>query len=192
MGLEGVGVEMTSSGHIVVDRVSRTSVRGIYAAGDCTNGFALASVAAMQGRLAMRHSLGDAVMTLNSRTVCANVFTMPEIATVGIGQKDIDEGRLKAHSMTLSLHGNARSKMTNSPEGFVKLFCLPTTHIVVGAVVVSDIASELIYSISLAVRQKLTVEQMTEAFAVYPSLSGSIAEAARQLRGHDEGDVVLY
>ncbi len=73
----------TPSGHVEVDRVSRTSARGVYAAGDCTGVLPLASVAAMQGRIAMWHALGDAVAPLDLRTVSSNVFTAPEIATVG-------------------------------------------------------------------------------------------------------------
>ena len=91
LGLEEVGVELTESGHVQVDRVSRTSVTGIYAAGDCTGVLPLASVAAMQGRIAMWHALGDAVAPLNVRGVAANIFTEPEIATVGLGQIAADE-----------------------------------------------------------------------------------------------------
>ncbi|MDR0415883.1 MAG: NAD(P)H-quinone dehydrogenase, partial [Propionibacteriaceae bacterium] len=192
IGLEELGVAMTPLGHIEVDRVSRTSVRGVYAAGDCTNGFALASVAAMQGRIAMCHALGDAVTPFSPRSVAASVFTTPEIATVGIGQADVDAGAIQARSAMLPLASNARAKMKDAVNGFVKIFCLPTTHIVVGAVVVALSASELIHPLSLAVKHKLTVEQVAEAFTVYPSVSGSIAEAARRLHGHDGEDVVLY
>ena len=65
IGLEEVGVELTPTGHVQVDKVSRTSVRGVYGAGDCTGVLPLASVAAMQGRIAMSHALGDAVAPLN-------------------------------------------------------------------------------------------------------------------------------
>src|SRR5699024_3030124 len=65
IGLESVGVAPDDSGFIEVDRVSRTSVRGVYAAGDCTGVLMLASVAAMQGRIAMWHALGAAVTPLD-------------------------------------------------------------------------------------------------------------------------------
>ena len=61
LGLDSAGVAVDSGGFIQVDRVSRTSARGVYAAGDCTGVLMLASVAAMQGRIAMAHALGDAV-----------------------------------------------------------------------------------------------------------------------------------
>ncbi|WP_328915708.1 MULTISPECIES: NAD(P)H-quinone dehydrogenase [unclassified Streptomyces] len=188
MGLEESGVRLTGSGHIKTDRVSRTSAPGIYAAGDVTGVFALASVAAMQGRIAMYHILGDAVAPLNLKTVSSNVFTDPEIATVGYTQADVDSKRIAANVVKLPLLRNPRAKMQGIRDGFVKLFCRPGTGIVVGGVVVAPKASELIHPISIAVDNSLTVEQIANAFTVYPSLSGSIAEVARQLHTRKTAD----
>lgn len=181
MGLEEAGVKLNDWGQIVVDRVSRTSASGVYAAGDCTGVFMLASVAAMQGRIAMYHALGDAVQPLNLKTIASNIFTDPEIATVGYTAADVSCGKMDAVEIKLPLRGNPRAKMQGIRDGFVKLLCRPGTGIVVGGVVVAPRASELIHSISLAVDNSLTVEQVANAFTVYPSLSGSTAEAARQL-----------
>ncbi|MGY1454452.1 NAD(P)H-quinone dehydrogenase [Streptomyces sp. SS8] len=182
IGLEEAGVVLKDSGHIRTDRVSRTSVPGVYAAGDCTGVFALASVAAMQGRIAMYHFLGETVAPLDLKTVSANVFTDPEIATVGYTQADVDAGRIDARAVKLPLLRNARAKMQGVRDGFVKLFCRPGTGIVVGGVVVAPRASELIHPIAIAVDNNLTVEQIANTFTVYPSLSGSIGEVARQLQ----------
>ena len=192
LGLAEAGIATTASGHIVVDRVSRTSARGVYAAGDCTGVFNLASVAAMQGRIAMWHSLGDAVSPLDLDTVSANVFTSPEIATVGVTQEQIDSGTVRGRAIVLPLASNARAKMKDQGDGFVKIFCLPTTGIVVGGVIVSSHASELVHVLALAVRLKLTVDQVAQAFTVYPSLSGSVAEAARRLHGHAGDEHLSY
>ncbi|ARQ68916.1 NAD(P)H-quinone dehydrogenase [Streptomyces marincola] len=181
IGLEEAGVKLRDSGHIWTDKVSRTTVPGVYAAGDCTGVLALASVAAMQGRIAMYHFLGDAVAPLDLGTVSGNIFTDPEIATVGYNQSDVDDGRIDARVVKLPLLRNPRAKMQGVRDGFVKLFARPGTGIVVGGVVVAPRASELIHPISIAVDNSLTVEQIAKAFTVYPSLSGSIAEAARQL-----------
>jgi len=181
LGLEKVGVKTNEAGFIEVDKVSRTSIRGIYSAGDCTGVMMLASVAAMQGRIAMWHALGDAVHPLNLDTVSSNVFTDPEIATVGISQSDVESGRETANVVNLPLATNARAKMQGISEGFVKIFCRPDTGVIVGGVVVAPKASELIFSIALAVDHRLTIDQMSQTITVYPSLSGSIAESARQL-----------
>lgn len=190
IGLAEAGVEVNEGGYITVDRVSRTSARGVYAAGDCTGVFALASVAAMQGRIAMWHSLGDAVAPLDLRRVSSNVFTAPEIATVGVSQQQVDSGEVRALSVMLPLRSNARAKMQNLDDGFVKVFCLPTTGIIVGGVVVAPYASELVHVLSVAVAERLTVDNFSHDFTVYPSLSGSIAEATRRLHGHDEEQIV--
>ncbi len=184
VGLEEAGVTLDDAGFISVDRVSRTGARGVYAAGDCTGVLMLASVAAMQGRIAMWHALGDAVSPLDLKTVSSTVFTSPEIATVGYSQLAVDEGEIAVNQEMLPLAGNARAKMQGVRDGFVKLFCRPGTGIVVGGVVVAPRASELIHAVSLAVAARLTVDELAHGFTVYPSMSGSIAEAARRLHTH--------
>jgi dihydrolipoamide dehydrogenase len=181
IGLDDAGVRVSPSGHIDVDRVSRTSAPGVYAAGDCTGVLMLASVAAMQGRIAMWHALGEAVHPLRLSTVAANVFTDPEIATVGVSQRAIDNGEVEARAVKLPLSRNPRAKMAGITDGFVKLFARPGTGLVLGGVVVAPRASELILPVSMGVHLALTVDQVAQTFSIYPSLSGSVTEAARQL-----------
>ncbi len=185
LGLASAGVDVDEGGCVAVDRVSRTSVPGIYAAGDVTGVLMLASVAAMQGRIAMWHSLGEAVLPLRLKTVSANVFTDPEIATVGIGQSTVDSGQVSARTVKLPLATNARAKMQGITDGFVKLFCRPSSGLVIGGVVVAPHASELILPIALAVENHLSVDQIAHTISIYPSLSGSLTETARQLMQHE-------
>jgi pyruvate/2-oxoglutarate dehydrogenase complex dihydrolipoamide dehydrogenase (E3) component len=188
LGLDGAGVALDERGYIAVDRVSRTNVPGVYAAGDCTGVLQLASVAGMQGRIAMWHALGEAVTPLRLKTVAANVFTHPEIATVGIGYQAISSGSVPARTVTLALATNARAKMQGHRDGFIKLYCRPATGVIIGAVVVAPNASELIFPVTLAVQRGLTVSEVAATIGVYPALSGSIAEAARRLMHHDDLD----
>ena len=188
LGLELVGIELGPGNYLAVDRVSRTSVPGIYAAGDCTGLMLLASVAAMQGRIAIYHALGEGLSPIRLRTVAAAVFTRPEIAAVGVPQARIDDGSVPARTITLPLSTNARAKMSSLRLGFVKIFCRPATGVVIGGVVVAPIASELILPIALAVQNGNTVGDLAQTFSVYPSLSGSITEAARRLMAHDDLD----
>jgi len=176
IGLAEAGVTLSAQGFIEVDRVSRTNIPGIYAAGDCTGVLMLASVAAMQGRIAMWHALGDAVSPLALETVSSTVFTAPEIATVG----NCDANADGVSTINLPLATNARAKMEKIEDGFIKLYA--KAGVIVGGVVCAPRASELIYPITIAVSARLMVDQLAQAFTVYPSLSGSIAEAARRLR----------
>ena len=188
LGLDEAGIATDRGGYITVDRVSRTSIPGIYAAGDCTGLLPLASVAAMQGRIAMYHSLGEGVGPLRLKTVASAIFTRPEIANVGVSQKAIDSGEYPARTVMLPLKTNPRAKMSGLRRGFIKIFCRPATGVVIGGVVVAPNASELILPIALAVENKLQVSEVANTFSVYPSLSGSVAEAARQLVRHDDLD----
>ena len=181
IGLDEAGVKVDAGGFIEVDRVSRTAAHGVYAAGDCTGVLMLASVAAMQGRIAMWHALGQAVGPLRLSHVAATIFTDPEIATVGLSQRAVTAGEISARVLKQPLATNPRAKMAGIGDGFVKVLTSPGTGVVLGGVVVAPRASELILAVSVAVERRLTAEQLARTFAVYPSLSGSVTEAARKL-----------
>jgi NAD(P)H dehydrogenase (quinone) len=188
LGLAEAGIGVDDRGFVSVDKVSRTSAPGVYAAGDCTGVLMLASVAAMQGRIAMWHALGEAVKPLRLSHVAATIFTEPEIATVGLSEQAATAGSAgDAVVVKLPLATNARAKMQGFRDGFVKLMARRSSGTVLGGVVVAPRASELILAISLAVERSLTVDQVANTFAVYPSLSGSLTEAARRLMQPAEG-----
>ena len=181
IGLADAGVSLDSRGFIEVDRVSRTSAQGVYAAGDCTGVLMLASVAAMQGRIAMWHTLGQAVQPIRLSHVASTIFTDPEIASVGVSQAAVDRGEVQARVIKRPLATNPRAKMGGIRDGFVKIFARPGTGMVLGGVVVAPGASELILPLSIAIEQNLSVDQIAHTFSVYPSLSGSVTEAAREV-----------
>ncbi|WP_104133977.1 NAD(P)H-quinone dehydrogenase [Cryobacterium sp. Y62] len=181
IGLEQAGVQITESGHIQVNRVARTSIPNIYAAGDCTTEIPLASVASMMGRTAVFHAMGDIVNPIEIRNVAANIFTQPEIATVGYTQKQIEDGLAQGDIYKLPLAVNPRAKMMGIKDGFVKLFARTGSGTVIGGVIVAPKASELIFPLALAVEHRLTVDEVARTFPVYPSLTGSITDAARAM-----------
>ncbi|MBS1905000.1 MAG: NAD(P)H-quinone dehydrogenase [Actinobacteria bacterium] len=181
IGLEDVGVELTASGHIRVNRVARTSVSNIYAVGDCTNFFPLASVASMQGRTAVFHALGDIVIPLEKLKITANIFTAPEIATIGFSEKDIEDGVADGIAYKLPLAANPRAKMQGIRDGFVKIIARKGSGTVIGAVIVAPRASELIYPLAIAVERRLNVDQVSRVFAAYPSITSSITDATRAM-----------
>jgi pyruvate/2-oxoglutarate dehydrogenase complex dihydrolipoamide dehydrogenase (E3) component len=181
IGLEEAGVQLTASGHIRVNRVARTSRPSIYAAGDCSDFLPLASVASMQGRTGVYHAMGDAVTPTELRNVTSNIFTQPEVATVGWSQKQIEDGIAQGEIYKIPLQSNPRAKMMGLKDGFVKLFARTGSGTVIGGVIVAPKASDLILPIALAVEHRLTVDQLARAFSVYPSLSGSVTDAARAM-----------
>jgi NAD(P)H dehydrogenase (quinone) len=187
LGLEEVGVQTNERGAVIVDGVSRTSVPSIYAAGDVTAKLMLASVAAMQGRIAMWHLLGQAVSPLRWDAVAATIFTDPQIATVGLSEQRAAETGIEVEVDTLPLATNSRAKMSNRPDGFVKLLARPGSGTIAGGAVVASYASDLIAPISEACFNRLTASQLSQAFQTYPSFAGSIQECARRLAVRVQG-----
>ncbi len=190
LGLEHVGVELDAVGYIAIDRVSRTNVPSIYAAGDCTGVLLLASVAAMQGRIAMWHALGEAVAPLRLKTVSANVFTHPEIATVGIGYDgDRVRARCRPGTVMLPLATNARAKMQGEIDGFVKIYCRPATGVIIGGVVVAPDASELIFPLTHGRAARADRQRSgRDNRASTRRCRARSTEAARRLMHHDDLD----
>ena len=181
LGLEEAGIKLNESGQVIVNKVARTSRANVYAVGDCSTALPLASVSAMQGRTAVYHTMGDVSSPTRLRNVASNVFTSPEIASVGWSQAEIEQGLVRGEIEKVMLETNPRAKMQGIREGFIKLFASVGSGTVIGGVVVAPRASDLIYPIAMAIENRLTVDQLARTYTVYPSLSGSIAEAASAL-----------
>lgn len=181
LGLAEAGVLTSESGHVITNRVARTSRANVYAVGDCTDFYPLASVASMQGRTAVFHTMGDVASPTQRRNIASNVFTTPEIASVGWSENEIREGIAQGQIQKIVLGTNPRAKMQGIKDGFIKLFARTGSGTVIGGVVVAPTASELIYPIAMAVENRLTVDELARTYTVYPSLTGSISDAARAL-----------
>ena len=179
IGLDSAGVQMSESGHILVNKVARTSMSNIYAVGDCSDAPPLASVASHQGRTAVFHTLGDFAKPLDTRLVCSNIFTSPEIATVGYTENDVITGAVNGIVHKLDLDANPRAKMQGTTDGFIKLIAQPDSRILIGGVIVAPRASELINFLSFAMEHRHTVDQIARSWSVYPSLAGGIADTAK-------------
>jgi len=181
IGLEACGIEPGRGGGIEVDAVGRTSARWVYAAGDVIGGVMLASMAAMQGRTAMWHALGEAVQPIRRDAVVATIFTDPEVATVGMSPEEATAAGYPVETARLDFRSNPRAKMIHGTDGFVKVHAMVGSGTVVGGVVVSARASDLVQPLAVAVQNRLTVSQLAQTMTVYPSMAGSVAECARML-----------
>lgn len=179
LGLDSAGVVLTESGHIRVNKVARTSMSNIYAVGDCSDAPPLASVASHQGRTAVFHTLGEFAKPLDTKLVCSNIFTSPEIATVGYSESDVTSGIVNGIVHKLDLDANPRAKMQGTTDGFIKLIAQPESGILLGGVIVAPRASELINLLSFAMEHRHTVAQLARSWNVYPSLAGGIADTAK-------------
>jgi dihydrolipoamide dehydrogenase len=181
LDLDTAGVDLDPGGYVPVDELCRTNVPHIYAAGDLSGKLPLSSVAAMQGRRIAEHLLG--VQSRNSRLLdydkaASAIFTVPEIADVGLAEADaFAEGR-KVRVTKVPFSASPKALIESHTKGFVKIVSDPATGVVLGGSIVGRHAAELIAVIAVAVTNGLRVTDIVDSLLVHPSLSEALAEAA--------------
>jgi pyruvate/2-oxoglutarate dehydrogenase complex dihydrolipoamide dehydrogenase (E3) component len=181
LGLDAAGVAVDAGGYVPIDGRCRTNVPHIYAAGDLSGKLPLSSVASMQGR-----KIAEEVMGLHSRSereldydkAASAIFTVPEIADVGLAEADaFAEGR-KVRVTKVPFSGSPKALIESHTKGFVKIVSDPATGVVLGGSVVGRHAGELISVIAVAVTNGLRVNDIVDSLLVHPSLAEALAEAA--------------
>ena len=181
-GLESIGVAIAERGKIVVNDRLQTSVKNIYAIGDVTDIKQLAHFASAQGKAAAELIAGHPAQT-NWRAVPAATFTSPEIASVGLTEREAKaEGRtLKIGRFPFRAHG--RNIADGETAGFVKLIGDAATDQVLGAHIIGARASELIHECSLAIAADLNLSDLAHAIHAHPTLTEALGEAAEDADG---------
>jgi dihydrolipoamide dehydrogenase len=180
LGLDDAGVTH-ENGYVVVDHNCQSNVPHIYAAGDLSGKLPLSSVASMQGRKIAEHAMGlhaGPHRHLDYDKAASAIFTVPEIADVGLAEADaFAEGR-KIRVTKVPFSANAKALIENDPRGFVKIVSDPATGVVLGGSIVGRHAAELISVIALAVTAGLRVHDIYESLLVHPALAEALADAA--------------
>jgi dihydrolipoamide dehydrogenase len=180
LGLHDAGVEV-DCGYVVVNHNLQSSVPHIYAAGDLSGKLPLSSVAAMQGRKIAEHAMGLHVgphRHLDYDKAASAIFTVPEIADVGLAEADAFAVGRKIRVTKVPFSANAKSLIDASPRGFVKIVSDPATGVVLGGSIVGSHAAELISVIALAVNAGLKVNDIVESLFVHPALAEALSDAA--------------
>ncbi len=178
LNLNAAGVDTTPEGAIAVDDHMRTSTRHIYAAGDCTTRPQFVYVAAAAGtRAAINMTGGDASLDLT--TMPAVIFTDPQVATVGLTEEGARRANMKAESRTLNLENVPRSLANFDTQGFVKLVIDADNDQLIGAQILAAEAGEMIQSAALAIRYRMTVEDLANQLFPYLTMVEGIRLCAQ-------------
>ena len=168
LGLERVGVKTDPGGRILVDDRMRTSVEGIYAAGDCTDQPQYVYVAAAAGtRAAINMTGGDAALDLSAMP--AVVFTDPQVATVGLDERQAEERGIGVETRTLDLENVPRALANFDTRGFIKLVAESDSGRLIGVQLLAAEGGEVIQAAALAIRNRMTVEDL--AGQLFPYLT---------------------
>jgi mercuric reductase len=178
MNLEAAGVTLDKTGAIQIDAGMRTSAADIYAAGDCTDQPQFVYVAAAAGtRAAINMAGGEA--KLNLEAMPAVVFTDPQVATVGLSEAEARQKGVETDSRTLTLDNVPRALVNFDTRGFIKLVAEAGSGRLLGVQAVAPEAGELIQSAALAIRSRMTVQDLADQLFPYLTMVEGLKLAAQ-------------
>jgi len=181
LALERAGVETAANGAIVVDDHLRTTAGHVYAAGDCTSLPQYVYVAAAAGtRAAINMTGGDAALDLSAMP--AVVFTDPAVATVGLSEPRAAREGLAVEARTLELENVPRALANFDTRGFIKLVAERDSGRLVGAQVLAAEAGEIIQTAALAIRNRMTIEDLAGQLFPYLTMVEGIKLCAQTFR----------
>ncbi|MGB5911919.1 MAG: FAD-dependent oxidoreductase, partial [Promethearchaeia archaeon] len=191
---ENIGIENTKieirKGRIIVDEKSlETAEKGIYAIGDVNGGLMLAHVASYEADIAVFNALSSigGFDTFKVKTdynvVPSSIFTAYEIASVGFKSKFLEEQNIQIRTGRFGYAGLGKAKCMSEEEGFLMIYVDEETDEILGASCIGVAAPELIAEISLAMKNGLTVHEITDTIHSHPTLSEMVLEAAEDVYG---------
>lgn len=182
LGLENTRVKLDEKGFIKVDNSLKTDDSKIYAIGDASVGLMLAHKASSQGKAAAEIIAGEK-SSYENLAVPAVIFTDPEIATIGLTEKEAREKGVEIKTGKFPFSASGRAITMNETEGFVRIIADNKTEKILGVEIVGNNASDLISEASLAIKTGATLDDLAEAIHPHPTLSEGLMEAAEATMG---------
>ncbi|HKZ46898.1 MAG TPA: FAD-dependent oxidoreductase, partial [Thermodesulfobacteriota bacterium] len=181
IGLEKAGVEV-EKGRIKVNDKMETNVKGIYAIGDVTGQMLLAHVASVGAIVAVENALGKE-RWMDYSAVPGGIFTDPEIASVGLREKDAEAKGIKISVGRFPYAASGKALTMGESEGFVQIIVEEGTERVLGATIVGAHATDLIGEVAIVVKGGGKLKHITETIHAHPTLPEIVLEAAEDVHG---------
>jgi len=171
LGLENAGVE-AENGRIIANAQMRTSVPHIYAAGDCTGPHEIVHIAIQQAEIAA-HNIANPrrPRTTDYRLLTSVVFTEPQVATVGLTEKEATVRKIPFRAASYPFNDHGKSLIMEALDGFVKLLANPKTGEILGGCCVGPVGGELIHEINVAMAKRMTVHEFAATPHYHPTLA---------------------
>jgi dihydrolipoamide dehydrogenase len=183
LGLEKAGIELNNNKRgIKVNSKMQTNISNIYAIGDVTNIILLAHAASHQGVVAANNIMGKPC-EMDYTAVPSAIFTEPEIAMVGIGEKTAKLQGIEVEVGKFPFSANGKALSYGESDGFIKIIRDKNTERLIGASIVGLHATDLIAELTLAIRNNLTAREIAETIHAHPTTAEVIHEAALSLEG---------
>jgi dihydrolipoyl dehydrogenase len=180
--LEGVDeglVSIADNGGIVVDEYYRTKTKNIFAVGDVTeNSAQLAHVAMEEAKQVVRFIAGE---TTKKSAVVQCIYTMPEVAVVGLSESEAKEAGIDYISAKQTMYSNARTVIGSTDRGFIKIIADKNTEKILGAELMCERASDMVGELALAINNGITVSELEGSTRAHPTFYEAVTEALAKL-----------
>ena len=181
LDLEKAGVAVENR-HLPVDDHMRTSVPHIYAAGDCVGQYEVVHIAIQQGEVAGHNAVkGTRKKTIGYRLKTEVAFTDPQVASVGLTEKECQEDQIPYKVATYPFDDHGKSLVMGETHGFVKLLCHPETGELLGGHIVGPEASDLIHELIAIMYYRGTVHDLAQIPHYHPTLAEILTYPAEEL-----------
>jgi pyruvate/2-oxoglutarate dehydrogenase complex dihydrolipoamide dehydrogenase (E3) component len=176
LGLESVGIEL-DHGAVKVDATLKSSMRGVWAAGDVAGGPQFTHVAEYQAKLVLRNAIFPFDSRVNYASVPAVTYTDPEVARVGLTEAEARERSDRVEVYRYEFADLDRAIVDGHDTGFVKIVTRPNGRIL-GATIVGSGAGEILMPLVLAVKRKMKLPQLSQVIYPYPTMAEGIKRTA--------------
>ena len=182
LGLELVGVGLRQDGAVRVNREMHTTARHIWAAGDVIGEPMLETIAAKEGATAAENALQGTHRKIDFLPVPKAVFTSPQVASVGLTEKNAEEGGYECACRTVEMSKVPKAITIRETRGLIKMVAEARTGRVLGVHILADNAADIIHEGVLAVKYKLTIDDLIDTVHVFPTLAESTKLVAVSFR----------
>lgn len=175
--IKQLNIELGSRGNIITNEYCQTNISNIYAIGDVSSDKMLAHVASSQAIVAIEHILGkNNVLDMDQVPNC--IYSFPEIASVGLTEKQVKEKGYDFKSTIFSLKSLGKAIADGEDDGFVKIIVDKKTGEIYGAHIIASTATDMISEITTTMKSEGTINEIANAIHPHPTLSEAIMEAA--------------
>ncbi len=182
LGLEKAGVELGRGGVVVVDDEMRTTVGNIWAAGDVVGKPMLETVAAKEGAIAAMNALRGLGRKMDYSAIPHAVFTSPQVASVGMTEEEAERRGYACACRVVSMEDVPKAVIVGGTRGLIKLVAEAETGRIRGVHILAPLAADMIHEAVLAVKYKLTIDDIIDTVHVFPTMSEAIKLAAQSFR----------
>ena len=181
LGLENIGIEVNNK-KIIVDEYLRTSIPNIYAAGDVIGKYYLAHTAMIEGEIAVRNIFGENIK-IDYGVVPRCIFTIPELATVGLSEKQAKDMGINVKTVTTHIVSNTRALGMGETEGIIKIVTLVNANSgkIIGIHMLGPLVTEVAGEATLAIKYGASPKDIVETFHAHPTIAEAIRDAALKI-----------